>query len=139
MDAQYSFLDDQCRVLVDQVQEPSEPGSFPGLYLDCLPGGPNSSIATDPPRLYVTSQWRSWKRLLQIDTSSGAVRPLLTDWEGSAMLLDSMGDLLLLLYSSPNNPGTLILHDAQTGLTRSLWQPWAGYEGLLLYKYFHVI
>ncbi|KAJ8488955.1 hypothetical protein ONZ45_g13762 [Pleurotus djamor] len=104
----------ETRVVVDVVWEPSQPGGFPGLYLEILPQRPFIHLGG---KLYIAchSIWGSRTKVLLIDVADSGITDLTTDerdggelYSWSVLGTDGV-DRILCSRSSPTKPHVIVL------------------------------
>ena len=103
------------RILVDQVSKPSNPGDFPGLYVDQLPRHITLSLgAQKDSHVIMHTVWECNSVLVAISLSDGTVTKITSDTEHDvpsswAMLATDGGNRVLCSKSTCRSPNQLLL------------------------------
>ncbi|KAK3828851.1 MAG: Alpha/Beta hydrolase protein [Benniella sp.] len=100
--------------VVDIVRKADPTTGFPGLYIDQLP----THLWISPTKIVTSSIWRSRRTLLAIDVESGDVEELTPadQFPGSTMGLYTDSRWILATYSTPTEPGRLLLGSTNADL-----------------------
>lgn len=115
------------KVVVDTVDNPSG-DEFPGLYVDSLP---KRCWSEDGTHVFLSSLWRSRKRIIAINIVSGDVEALDIGYpSGSCNVLDVKNNVILVSASSSDVPPYLIGGVLSSGCESKISVKWIPVDGV---------